>query len=118
MKKMLGVILGLLAVSAFAVVAGPPEVKTYPTKMGTVTFPHAGHAKAGVKCVECHHMNKADADSKACSSCHDAKAANGKTPKLVDAVHSSCWECHKTLKAAGKKAGPEKKDCKLCHVKA
>jgi hypothetical protein len=90
--------------------------------MGTVTFPHQKHAAAGLKCVECHHTLKEGETPQACTTCHDLKEAKDKAPKFYDVVHGAaaagCNGCHSKLAAAGKKAGPVKKDCKSCHVKA
>ena len=118
MKKVAIVFLGLLAVSLWVFAAAPPDVKKFAGgPQGEVTFPHGVHAKA-IKCVECHHTTKEGENPQPCSACHDAKEAKDKAPKLKDAIHKSCWDCHKTTKAAGKKSGPEMKDCKVCHVKA
>lgn len=119
MKKMVLVMAGLLAVSMWVfAAAAPPDVKKFETSNGTVTFPHGAHVKAGIKCNTCHHTLKEGETPQPCSSCHDAKEAKDKAPKLKDAVHKMCWDCHKKMAAEGKKAGPVMKDCKVCHVKA
>ncbi len=119
MKKTVIAVAALLAMSMWVFAAAqPPEVKKFDTPMGTVTFPHATHVKAGIKCTQCHHTMKEGEAVQPCSSCHDAKEAKGNAPKLKDAVHKLCWECHKKMAAESKKTGPVQKDCKLCHVKA
>lgn len=123
MKKtlILVFVLGLVGAWALAgtVPAGKETIKM-DTKTGTVTFAHKAHADGGVACVTCHHMTKEGETPKSCGAagCHDAKEAKGKALILKDALHNSCIGCHDKNVAAGKKSGPVKKDCKLCHVKA
>lgn len=118
MKKALVVVLGLAICGLFALAADPPADIKFDTKMGTVTFPHKAHADKGIKCEACHHTTKAGETPQKCEACHDKAAAKDKAPKLSDAVHTTCWQCHEKTVAAGQKSGPVKKDCKVCHVKA
>ena len=119
LKRILLVVLGLAVVSFFSYAADAPEVKTYETKMGKVTFPHKKHVDGGLKCTDCHHSTKEGEAVQACGACH-GKEAKDKAPKLYDAIHGtgkfSCDPCHAKHVAEGKKV-PVKKDCKSCHVK-
>ncbi|MBP7149336.1 MAG: cytochrome c3 family protein [Acidobacteria bacterium] len=121
MKKTLILVACAAFAIALAVAANIPsgkETLTFDAKMGAVTFGHKMHVDKGVSCTTCHHTSKEGETPQACSSCHDAKVAKDKAPKLQDAMHTSCYGCHEKTAAAGKKAGPVKKDCKVCHVKA
>ncbi|UCF69175.1 MAG: cytochrome c3 family protein [Acidobacteriota bacterium] len=97
--------------------AAPKEVLTFEAKLGTVTFNHKDHADKIGDCAACHHTTKAGETPQSCGSCHDAKQVVENAPKLKDAVHSTCWDCHTSKLEAGEKSGPIKKDCKACHVK-
>ena len=93
------------------------EIIQFETKLGTVTFLHRMHADLSVtECTDCHHTLKAeDATVKACHECHGSK--DGEAPKVKTAFHSTCIGCHEYTVAHGSEAGPQKKKCKLCHVK-
>ena len=106
MKKLLilcvtMIMVSLIASISIAATKGPPEVKFTP-KMGTVTFPHAAH-QALTACETCHHTG----EYVQCKSCH---GVDPNAPKVKDAFHTRCKECHKELKK-----GPTK--CKECHIK-
>ena len=74
--------------------------------------------EAGAGCTDCHHKMEGDQAPKPCSECHDAKEAKGDSPKLRDAVHANCYECHQKHADAGEATGPVKKECKSCHIKS
>jgi hypothetical protein len=105
---------------ATAGIAPEQEVLTFEAKLGKVTFEHKVHAEMeGVECVSCHHTIEEGETPKSCGSCHPDKAAEGEVPKLQDAVHDNCWNCHQEKADAGAAHGPLKgfKNCKDCHVK-
>lgn len=101
MKKLMVLIVVILSVAlvgaAFAVPMG--KTASFETKMGTVTFDGGTHAKAGLKCNNCHPklfpMKKGGASYAA--------------PHSTDV---GCGTCHN-----GEKAFSVKKDCKMCHKK-
>lgn len=104
MKKMLVVLLLAALAAPVAFAAGGPEEVKFDTKMGTVTFDHAGHQEIESDCTSCHHMGM---DSGTCKDCHGVDDA---APKAKDAFHDLCTGCHKD-----QGAGPTK--CKECHVR-
>ena len=93
------------------------EIIEFDTKLGTVTFLHKMHADLkATECDTCHHMLKPEDETvKACHECHGSK--DGEAPKVKTAFHSTCIGCHEYTVAHGEEAGPQKKKCKLCHVK-
>ncbi len=121
MRKILFLLTAVAALGLVAFAAEIPkdkQVLNFKTMMGTVTFSHQAHVdRAPDGCVTCHHKTKAGETPKPCSACHDKKKPEGKKLKLKDAVHKTCWGCHKENLDAGKKGGPIKKDCKVCHVR-
>lgn len=125
MKKLaiLLVIIGLAGVWALAAdVPAGKEVLKLQARMGTVTFHHKKHAEIAGDCVTCHHKTKEGETPKACSECHDKKLVKDKAPKLKNALHKTCGDCHAKKHEAGEKAGPltaiKAKQCKECHVRA
>ncbi len=86
---------------------GTVSIKAEGAKMAPVPFQHEKHSK--VECAKCHHKDAAS--PKACTSCHDLKEAKNNAPKVQDAFHKVCLECHKS---AGGNA-PTK--CNDCHKK-
>ena len=65
-----------------------------------VVFPHALHAdKAGIDCMECHHIYKDgknvwdDSEESDCTVCHGLKA-DGKKLSAMRAFHANCKGCH------------------------
>ena len=118
MKKRILVVMiaGVFAVVLAAVAGTPPTKVTFEAKLGKVTFDHAAHTKklGPKKCNVCHHTAKIDGSNAAkCSSCHQKAASEKdgkKVPKLKDAMHKTCKDCHKK-----EKKGPTK--CKECHKK-
>lgn len=81
---------------------GPAEIKM-PAKMGEISFPHHAHQTKVPDCKTCHHKG---VDAGACRSCHGVKPD---APKMKDAAHKLCKDCHKTMN------GPTK--CTDCHKK-
>ncbi len=100
----------LLAGVAMAAEApkGPVTIKAEGAKMAPVTFAHEKHSK--VECAKCHHKDAAS--PKACTTCHDVKEVKNDAPKVQDAFHKVCLNCHK--EQGGSKA-PTK--CNECHKK-
>jgi len=114
-----------------------------PGKKGVVTFEHEKHATAhkgpggkAITCKECHHTEKADSPAdpksvKPCTECHvltgEPKVIDGKKAPILakkndkgdDFVptsvlfHKNCTDCHKKMKAEGKKID----GCTTCHKK-
>ena len=84
---------------------GAVSIKTDGAKMAPVSFSHEKHAK--VDCAKCHHVK--DKPTAACNSCHDLKEAKNNAPKIQDAFHKACLDCHKAQN------GPSK--CNDCHKK-
>lgn len=110
-------LVGFLALAAE--IPADKDVLTFQGKLGNVTFKHKEHATKGVTCVTCHHKTEGEAVPEPCSKCHMPDVEKEKAPKLKDAVHKTCQECHQKKIDAGEKAGPGKgaKECKGCHVK-
>ena len=69
-------------------------------------FPHHAHQDKLKDCKACHHAAVAGAAFSACAKCHGA-AASGAKPKIQDAYHAQCKDCHK------KTSGPTA--CAGCH---
>ena len=90
---------------------------------GPVKFMHKEHsADYKIACTECHHEYKdgknvwKEGDPvKPCSACHDPNKKQGNAPKLQNAFHTNCKDCHKAEDKKGKKA-PYRK-CNDCHEK-
>ncbi|AJE04402.1 cytochrome c3 family protein [Geobacter pickeringii] len=72
----------LVAATALILVAGPAlaiEKITFPTRIGTVVFPHKKHQEALGQCRGCHEkgpgkidgFNKVLAHGKGCKGCHE-----------------------------------------------
>ncbi|HHN73638.1 MAG TPA: hypothetical protein ENK10_00255 [Acidobacteria bacterium] len=124
MKKIV-VLLLLAGLAGFwALAADVPagkEVLKLQAKMGTVTFKHKEHATRAGDCKTCHHKLQEGATPRACSECHDKKVVKDEAPKLKNALHKTCGDCHAAKQEAGEKAGPltamKAKQCKKCHVK-
>ena len=98
--------LGLLATLALAADKTPPEELVFESKMGNVTFQHAGHvAREGENCEACH--DKLFPQSR--------EPINFKTGmhKPAEEAKTSCAACHHE----GGKSFASKGNCKNCHVK-
>ncbi|MGB5278910.1 MAG: cytochrome c3 family protein [Gammaproteobacteria bacterium] len=106
----------------------PPEksVVEFKTKLGVVTFAHQKHADLKItECKTCHHkIEPADTVVKGCHECHKPQPKGSKEPPPPDqppydktAFHTRCIGCHEYTVAQGMTAGPQKKKCKLCHIK-
>jgi hypothetical protein len=119
------------------------KLDNLPGKKGAVTFEHEKHASEHkgpggkpITCKQCHHTEKTDtpADPKAvkgCSGCHlvtgEPKDVDGKKAPLMGKkndkgddfiptsviFHKVCGDCHKKMKAEGKKID----GCNTCHKK-
>ncbi|HPR64539.1 MAG TPA: cytochrome c3 family protein [Thermoanaerobaculia bacterium] len=104
-------LVGFAAMGLFA--GDAPETVTLEAKNGTVTFPHKKHVEEiKVECTKCHHTQKEGEAVQKCTDCH-GKDENA--PKVMNAFHGLCKDCHKAKNEEGKAAPTE---CKGCHVKA
>jgi len=84
----------------------PPNIVTYSSDFGRVTFSHTKHVEDyGIVCGSCHHEDRKGGMAK-CTHCHKP---------VKTALHKNCQGCHTKLKDEGKPTGPLK--CKECHVK-
>jgi c(7)-type cytochrome triheme protein len=71
-----------------------------------VPFPHLRHIEAGLSCKDCHHRYEkgenvidegeleAGKPGIRCHECHSSKS----NPKVRDAFHRQCIDCHKKSK--------------------
>ena len=122
MRTLMSVILSLLlAGMAVAMQTVPPEFEmvVFESKKGNVTFKHKLHADMTITtCNTCHHTYDAQAGTpiKPCRECHVKKSTDD-APSEMKAFHLRCQGCHQYTVDAGGKAGPLKKECKLCHIK-
>lgn len=76
-------------------------LSSYKGQVGAVKMSHSVHEKAGMKCIDCHHIKNNDARVKECAQCHYGD-------KGYDVMHGLCVDCH-----IAKKKGPQK--CMECH---
>jgi len=128
------------AVEPPATEPAPPEMVTFPSHVGEVTFPHAMHAEdLGIECTDCHHPVTAPklvtphpeafegcsvqcttchgrvatgADDRRCTTCHTARvdAAHDAIPSAKVALHQTCSACHEVG------TGPDASaSCTNCH---
>ena len=120
--KFQNIIIALLlaAIAGTAYSASIPKGKeniTFKSKTGTVTFHHKRHADLSfTKCTTCHHTWDGKEKMKPCKECHK-KSDSVMAPKKKTAFHTRCSGCHEYTVSQGKKAGPQPKQCKLCHIK-
>lgn len=119
MRVLISLILALLltgVVVAEESVSADKEVVSFKSKLGTVTFKHKAHADmTTTQCSTCHHTYTGEAAVKPCGDCHVKKSTTA--PSKMKAFHLRCQGCHQYTVEQGDKAGPLKKECKLCHVK-
>lgn len=105
------------AVAEAPVISADKAVIQFETKLGVVTFNHQMHAGLTFTgCTSCHHTWKADEAVKPCHACHQKKKY-GESPAAKTAFHTRCIGCHEYTVGKGEPAGPQKKMCKLCHIK-
>ncbi len=104
---LLGVFLLVGMVHAAEAPKAPVVIKADGAKMAPVTFAHEKHTT--VECAKCHHKDAAS--PKACKTCHDLKEAKNNAPKIQDAFHKVCVECHKA------QGGNAPTKCTDCHKK-
>lgn len=122
MRTLLFILAGLflsgLVTAQELTIPSDKELVQFETKLGTVTFKHKMHADLSTtKCADCHHkLQPGDETVKACSACHGEGMPEA--PKVKKAFHTTCIGCHEYTVSQGEEAGPIKKKCKLCHVKA
>ena len=86
-----------------------------------VLFPHGKHMEGELSCKDCHHryeqgknvLEESELEEGKpgirCSECHSSKVR----PKLREAFHRQCIDCHTKTQKAGKKSGPRL--CGECH---
>lgn len=86
-----------------------------------VMFPHNQHVEAGLSCKDCHHryekgknvLDEGELEEGKpgikCSDCHGSKVR----PKLREAFHRQCIDCHTKMEKGGKKTGSRL--CGECH---
>lgn len=93
------------------------QILSFVSKPGTVTFRHKAHADMTItECATCHHTHTGEIPVKPCGDCH-VKKKKEDTPSKQKAFHLRCQGCHQYTMEQGKRAGPLKKQCKLCHIK-
>lgn len=113
------------AIAAELTVPSDKATITFNTKLGVVTFAHEKHAGLKItECKTCHHkIEPADTVVKPCQECHKPQPKSkepvkeGEAPYVKTAFHTRCIGCHEYSVAQGMVAGPQKKKCKLCHIK-
>jgi hypothetical protein len=116
-----------------------PNVITFESSVGDVSFPHKVHQKMGcqkchhqihakdlvtphdeyltyswVSCRDCHDESQNDSVYYGCAKCHHSNLENiaDETLSAKVVVHKSCWKCH--LSGTGVKASER---CSFCHEK-
>lgn len=117
-KYIVALLLVALAGAAYsASVPKNKETVIFKSKTGNVTFHHKKHADLSfTKCTTCHHTWDGKEKIKACKECHK-KSDEIMAPKKKTAFHTRCSGCHEYSVGKGMKAGPQPKECKLCHIK-
>jgi flavoprotein len=90
--KMIIAAVALTLVCAVPAMAMGPETIAFPTKMGTVTFPHKAHQERLKNCKICHEKAPGKIEGfskdwahKTCRGCHES---GNKGP-------TKCMDCHK-----------------------
>jgi len=92
------------------------SVIKFESKLGAVTFNHQAHNDmTTTECSTCHHTYTGEGTVKICGDCH--VKASKTAPSKMKAFHLRCQGCHQYTVEQGDKAGPIKKECKLCHIK-
>lgn len=105
-------VVGIVCLTAFSgkKPENPIRIMFYNTA-GNVIFDHREHVEDyGLDCTDCHHMYEESEGTKpeACSECH-MPDSDEESPKLSDAFHTQCIECHKD-------SGSGPTECTQCHV--
>ena len=122
MRILIGSLLALFmiqpAFSVEEVIPADKEIIIFESiKKGNTTFKHKLHADmTNTVCATCHHTYTRETPIKPCGECHEPKKTED-APSIRKAVHMKCQGCHQYTVEQGKKAGPLKKECKLCHIK-
>lgn len=116
------IVLFVVGVFCYAAFSAPqpeqPLRLMYEVATGNVLFDHKTHSSdAGyaMSCVDCHHTNEPDDDVssiEACGECHLDESEDEDVPKLADAYHAQCRECHEDY---GKGPGMSEEACGVCH---
>ncbi|HBN25872.1 MAG TPA: cytochrome C [Desulfobacteraceae bacterium] len=105
-------IIGVLSYAAFPAKSPDKPVRLmFKGVAGKVLFSHKLHTNdAG--CSDCHHNLEEDETSpESCGSCHEPEMEDEDVPNRTAAFHSQCIGCHQE-----NEAGPQEKECSLCHV--
>ena len=116
-----------------------PNVITFESSVGDVSFPHKVHQKMGcqkchhqihakdlvtphdeyltyswVSCRDCHDESQNHSIYYGCAKCHHSNLENiaDETLSAKVVVHKSCWKCH--LSGTGVEASER---CSFCHEK-
>ncbi|HWE49979.1 MAG TPA: c(7)-type cytochrome triheme domain-containing protein [Bryobacteraceae bacterium] len=106
--RILTVLLLACGITVLAQDKKAPEKLVFESKMGNVTFNHAGHvARAKGDCKACHDK----LFEQSAKAPLNFKAAMHKT---AETAQTSCGSCHH----AGGTAFESKGNCNKCHVKA
>jgi Class III cytochrome C family len=129
-------LIAIVCYAAFPVKAPEKPIRLmYATNAGKVLFDHQTHSSVNgyaLDCYDCHHHPPDDKDAlTACDKCHPAELKQGTVPdsclechdasdiedaeypKLSDAFHQQCIQCHVQF-GAGPGEGPD--NCSKCHV--
>lgn len=93
-------------------------------KKGPVKLNHKKHSEEyGIDCTNCHHDYRngenvwTETDPvKSCVECHDPEKGQGDVPKLQNAYHRNCRDCHQELIKQGKSETAPSKKCNDCHL--
>ena len=114
------------AMAAEFTIPADKSVIEFKSRLGVVTFAHQKHADLKItECKTCHHkIEESETEVKPCHECHKPqpkdkkiKPKEGEPPFDKAAFHTRCIGCHEYTVAQGMQAGPQKKKCKLCHIK-
>ena len=90
----------------FLLIIGTSQALELPDtcKLGKVKFSHKKHIGIAGDCAKCHHLGPPEIWS--CKKCHSAPPTKS-IPKLKEAYHKKCIDCHKEKKASTL--------CTICH---
>lgn len=94
---LLVVLVGLTAITTFALAGDPPKkitLKTLENLYGPAVFDHEMHMGAAENCKSCHH--KGFTKPMACKECHDEPVDKSKFNHEKHFEYDSCESCHQT----------------------
>lgn len=106
----IAVLISLLLPAAAVLTAdnGAENMELYGGSRGKVPFPHGTHQTVLGDCNACHDLFPQQA-----GAIERLKKAGDLKRKQV--MNTSCVKCHKSMKKAGRPAGPT--TCSKCHVR-